>query len=228
MLRGRPVGAVLFDLDDTLVPQAPWLAGAFAAVASEVEAATGVPATRALDALLAHAARGSARGGIIDAAVASLGLTVPVAPLVDTFRAYRAARLDPFPGARAVVARLRSTVPVGLVTDGDPGIQRAKLAASGLDGAFDVVVCSDELGRAYRKPHPLPYRSALRVLGVGAEDTVFVGDRPDTDLVGAAALGMATVRVTTGEYARSPDVVPPTATVPHVRMVAELLALPAP
>jgi hypothetical protein len=37
-----------------------------------------------------------------------------------------------------------------------PHAQRAKIAALGLADAFDVIVISDEIGRQFRKPHPVP------------------------------------------------------------------------
>jgi putative hydrolase of the HAD superfamily len=40
-------------------------------------------------------------------------------------------------------------------------------------------------------------------------EALFVGDRPDKDVAGAAAAGMACIRVLTGEYAGLPDAVAP-------------------
>lgn len=50
------------------------------------------------------------------------------------------------------------------------------------------------------KPEPWLYREALRRLGRTAVEAVMVGDRPDTDIQGAAALGMTTVLVRTGRF----------------------------
>jgi hypothetical protein len=47
------------------------------------------------------------------------------------------------------------------------------------------------------------------VLGVGPHEALFVGDRPDKDVAGAAAAGMRSIRVLTGEYAGLPDTVAP-------------------
>jgi putative hydrolase of the HAD superfamily len=116
----------------------------------------------------------------------------------------------------AALERLRARYRIGLVTDGDPGIQRAKLRALGLGDAFDVVVLSDELGRGYRKPHPAPFTAALFALGVAPREALFVGDRPDKDVAGAAAAGMACIRVLTGEYDGLPDTVAPLVRVPGV------------
>src|SRR5262249_2868053 len=128
---------------------------------------------------------------------------VSVTPLVDAFRAHAPAVLECYPGVVDELRALAAIVPVGIVTDGDPVIQRAKVRALALD--MDVVVCSDDNGREHRKPDPLPSLTALDALALDARGTVFVGDRPDKDVAGAIAAGMRAVRVRTGEYASRPD-----------------------
>jgi putative hydrolase of the HAD superfamily len=202
------IRAVTFDLDDTLYPQAAYLAGAWRSVAAAL-AVTGMGdlvAARLHRALVAIAAEGSDRGRIIDRALAACGLSASWAPrLVAAFRDHEPASLDLYPGAREAIARLRRRVPIGLVTDGDPAIQRAKLRALGLTDAFDVVVLSDELGRAHRKPDPLPFERALSAFAIPAAAAVHVGDRPAKDVAGATRVGMRAIRVRTGEYRGQPD-----------------------
>lgn len=53
------------------------------------------------------------------------------------------------------------------------------------------------------KPNPLLYQMAMERLGVKAAACVMVGDRPDTDIAGAQALGMRSALVRTGRFAPS-------------------------
>ena len=199
------IAAVLFDLDDTLYEQRDWLAPAWSAVATAAEP-YGVDGDALEAALLAVAAGGSDRGRIIDRALARVGAAdTPLEPLLAAFRASTPPRLAPYPGVHDALERLRSELPIGLVTDGDVAIQRAKLRALALEDAFDVVVFSDELGRERRKPHPAPFNVALAALGERARDVVHVGDRPEKDVRGADAAGLRAIRVRTGEYAGLPD-----------------------
>jgi putative hydrolase of the HAD superfamily len=207
------IDAVLLDLDDTCFDQRDFLAGAFGAVARRA-GELGVDEVRLRDALETIAAAGSDRGWIIDQALQTLGVRVPVGPLVDAFRSYRPARLSPYPGVRESLGQMRRLAPVGLVTNGDPAGQRAKLTALGFDGAFDVVVVSDELGRSFRKPHPAPFCQALGLLGADPGRSFFIGDHPDRDIAGAQHVGMRAIRVRTGEYASRPDAVTPWRTAP--------------
>jgi HAD superfamily hydrolase (TIGR01549 family) len=196
---------VLFDLDDTLVPQGSWLAGAWAAVA-DAGAQLGADRDALYESLVAVASEGTDRGGIIDRSLRRCGASTPVQPLVEAFWAYRPERVACYPGARRSVINLARLVPVGIVTDGHVETQRAKIAAAGLAEVMAVVVFSDEIGGARRKPHPDPFLRALELLGTGPEGTVFVGDRPDKDIAGAQSCGMRALRVRTGEYGSVPDI----------------------
>ncbi len=51
------------------------------------------------------------------------------------------------------------------------------------------------------KPNPLLYEMALDRLGLVAGECLMIGDRPDTDIAGAARLGMHTALVRTGRFA---------------------------
>lgn len=199
------IDAVLFDLDDTLYDQRQWLDGAWHAVASRA-AAWGIDPAGLERALRAVAEAGSDRGGIIDQALTLVGAgAVPAEPLVAAFRSYEPAHLDPYPGVPDALVRLSRRVPIGLVSDGEPAGQRAKLAATGLADLFATAVFSDEHGRAHRKPDPLPFRLAAKGLGVEPSRVVFVGDRPEKDVAGPVGVGMRAIRVRTGEWRVEPD-----------------------
>jgi HAD superfamily hydrolase (TIGR01450 family) len=51
------------------------------------------------------------------------------------------------------------------------------------------------------KPEPLLYEMAMQRLGAGPADCVMIGDRPDTDILGAQRIGMRTALVRTGRFA---------------------------
>jgi len=51
------------------------------------------------------------------------------------------------------------------------------------------------------KPHALLYDIALQQLNISAKDCLMIGDRPDTDILGAQKLGIQTALVRTGRFA---------------------------
>jgi 2-haloalkanoic acid dehalogenase type II len=93
--------------------------------------------------------------------------------------------LTPWPEVPAVLAELRATVKIGVVTNCSEALGRRAAAQIGVP--FDVVATAEAAG-AY-KPRPEPYRLALEALGLNAARTLFVAGSPD-DIAGAARVGM--------------------------------------
>jgi putative hydrolase of the HAD superfamily len=58
---------------------------------------------------------------------------------------------------------------------------------------FDFVVISDEVG--IRKPDPKIFRIALDLAGTAPSRTLFLGDKPATDIEGATRAGLRGVLV---------------------------------
>jgi FMN phosphatase YigB (HAD superfamily) len=86
-------------------------------------------------------------------------------------------------------------VRLGIVCDvGFSGgeLLRELLAQEGLLEHFSGWAFSDEVG--HYKPSPRIFEAALAALGVEPEGAIHVGDLRRTDVAGAAALGMRTVR----------------------------------
>ena len=199
----RP-SVVLVDLDDTLYPQAEWLAGAWEAVAAAAEE-LGAPRDDLLSALQSIAGEGSDRGRIIDRSLERIGRSdMLVAPLVESFLSHRPIGLHPYPGVVDALGHLQDRTVV-IVTDGVPEIQRHKVAALGISHLVDHVVVSDDAGREYRKPDPHSLKVGLELANAVPADAVMIGDRPEKDVAAAHALGVHAIRVRTGEYATRPD-----------------------
>jgi putative hydrolase of the HAD superfamily len=77
---------------------------------------------------------------------------------------------------------------VGLITNNESVHQRAKIAKVGLEGLFDAVVISGEVGVA--KPDPEIFTHACAVLGVEPVDAMHVGDNRYADAEGAVGAGL--------------------------------------
>lgn len=201
-----PMTGVLVDLDDTLYPQAQWLEGAWERVADHGRR-YGVDSSILLENLTSIAAKGSDQGHIIDKALAaSGGDSASVKPLVAAFMAHRPTALRPYTGVTEALVRLGERHSLAIVTDGVPSIQRAKVKALGIRKYVDLVLVSDDVSRAERKPSPSVLIRAMRAMDCSPTDSVMIGDRPEKDVAAASAAGVRSVRVRTGEYRASPDV----------------------
>lgn len=225
--------AVVLDLDDTLYPEEAYVRSGFRAVAECAQARGGVPATEAERELVALFEAG-VRGDTFDRWLAARGLDLPVSELVGAYRAHAPA-IAPFPEAEALLDALRADgVRLGLLSDGDPAVQGAKLDALGLRARFDAVVMTGELGPEAWKPSPRGFAELLRRLGgLAASAAVYVSDNPAKDFLGARRAGLRSIRVRRpgGLYAQLEPVTPdhaPDAEVSGLADVREALERLAP
>jgi putative hydrolase of the HAD superfamily len=103
-------------------------------------------------------------------------------------------RMTLFPGVVGALEALRARgVPLALVTNGDAGHQRRKIAQHDLERFFDVLVIEGEMGVG--KPDELVYRYALSKLRVKPEEAWMVGDNLEWDVAAPQRLGLRGVWV---------------------------------
>ncbi|MGI5520999.1 HAD family hydrolase [Micromonospora sp. CA-259024] len=96
------------------------------------------------------------------------------------------------PGASELLRAVRAAaIPTALVTSSPRALVEIALDTLGRDN-FDVVVAGDEVVAA--KPHPEPYLTAARLLGVPIERCVAIEDSP-TGVASALASGAAVLAV---------------------------------
>ena len=119
------------------------------------------------------------------------------AELIDSFRVVgETAELEVAPGLDSCLRALRDAgIRLGIVCDvgltSSPTL-RGRLERLGVLDAFDAWSFSDETG--VFKPAPEAFRAALDPLGVDPRDAAHIGDNERTDIAGAKALGMVSVR----------------------------------
>jgi putative hydrolase of the HAD superfamily len=232
------VRAVLFDLDDTLLDytgavEACWTAACAHGVRAGVDPGALADKVHEVrrwfwaDPERHRRERTSmvrAWTKIADRALADLGAASPAlaATIAEDFasRRERGARL--FDDARPCLDALRGRrIPLGLVTNGDAAMQRAKLARHQLEHDFDVVVIEGEFGTG--KPDPRVYRHALEALGIQASDTVMIGDNYEWDVAGALAVGIGGIFIDrAGKGVPAKTTVRPTRVIDTLALLSDL------
>jgi putative hydrolase of the HAD superfamily len=136
--------------------------------------------------------------GLVRAMLADVGVEVDEEGLVRFLDAEHAAWAPARKVASMSEALLDSlhdrALKTGLVSNAwDPRwLLERDLDEMGLLQRLDAIVFSSEVG--VRKPRPEIFYRALDELGVEPERSVFVGDRLEADIKGAAELGMTTVQ----------------------------------
>lgn len=208
------LAAVVFDLDYTLAVTTRTRQ----AVLDEATNRAGTHAIDREDYLEAH--------GAVDATETRTPIfeqllddeTVTADALTTAYREAIEATLTPVPGAANLVQDLRREYQVGLLTDGPLVAQRSKLHELGWSELFDAVVITGSLPAG--KPDHGAFEAICRELTVESVDVVYVGDRPEVDIEGAASAGLRTVQVC---YPDGPDPHPAAdATVDRADMVERL------
>ncbi|RQG91089.1 HAD family hydrolase [Natrarchaeobius halalkaliphilus] len=117
------------------------------------------------------------------------------------------AGVERLPGVRRVLESLSGEYRLGLITNGAPGMQRAKLESTGLAERFETVVCAGF--DTAPKPDPEPFDVALGRLESTPERAAYVGNSLSSDVAGANAAGLRSIWVPHGETVPDrPDPVP--------------------
>ena len=174
--------AVIFDLDDTLYPEKDYVRCGYRAVSALFP---NVPDM----AQRLWAAFEDGRPAI-DAVLEEEGLQSYKAAALEAYRQNEPV-LTLYPGARELLRRLGERVKLGIITDGRPEGQRAKLRALCIEPLFDEIIVTDELGGTqYRKPDPTAFRLMSERLGTRYDRMAYVGDNIRKDFIAPEALGM--------------------------------------
>lgn len=111
---------------------------------------------------------------------------------LQRFQAGIAAAARLAPGVRQSLTRVAAQYKLGLVSNGTSVTQRAKLQALCLDTLLDPIVISEEVG--LRKPDAKIFELAIAGWSIAPASVLFVGDDPISDIAGASAAGLRTLR----------------------------------
>jgi putative hydrolase of the HAD superfamily len=186
---------VIFDLDDTLYPEADFVRSGHRAVAQRVWQDFGMD----IEPELRRRFAAGQRGDLMTAALASLDVGAEDdyvgSELVSVYREH-CPSIRPYVETEPVLRALKERGHrLALLSDGWAAVQRRKLEALGVANFFDQVVFTDELGRDHWKPSPKGFQLILHELRVTAAQALYVSDNPLKDFAGPKELGMRTVRI---------------------------------
>ncbi len=188
--------AVCFDLDGTLLRVAEYGRVVARAFEDRLDRAAPAWADHYGERFFAHfdaLAPDPYRRAMADT-VAEFDLDADPAVLADALVARECEAATVPDGVRGTLATLASESRLGVLTNGVPAVQRAKLDHNDLLEPFDAVVTSYEAGA--HKPAPAAFDAARGALP--ADRYVMVGDDELGDVEGARAAGFEAVHVVDG------------------------------
>lgn len=233
-----PIRAIFFDLDDTLLNDTEASERCAEQVARELGGDLGI-APEDLGAAYIDAAiefwenlepggprppgsgirRSMWRRALRKCGVADDALADRMAQRYDEMRI---GYVELYPEVVPVLSDLRGRYHLAIITNGYRETHAAKIARLELNRFFDNLVLAGEVELV--KPDPAIFRHAMESAGVGAGESVMVGDRFNRDVAGAHSAGMRAIWVNVRNE-RVPDGArPPEATISSIGELPRALA----
>ena len=182
------VDAVVFDMDDTLYSEKDYVRSGYKAVAEQFGNIDAMEEklwvafeqkTMAINTVLADE---------------KLLTDDNLKSCLNTYR-YHIPSIELYEGIEDMLSRIRkSGKRIGVITDGRPEGQRAKIKSLGLEILVDEIIVTDELGGIeYRKPNEKAFVLMREKMEVPYGKMVYVGDNITKDFIAPQNLGMKSI-----------------------------------
>ena len=143
--------------------------------------------------------------------------------LADTFCSEALGRIPTkgplMPGAMEILEYLRPKYNMYILSNGFKELQSRKMRTAGIDGYFDALILSEDIG--VNKPNRELYEYALAKTGSKLSESLMIGDMFDTDIVGAANIAMDQMYYNPKE--KKGHAFTPTYEVTHLLQIKEIL-----
>ena len=178
----RDLEAVIFDLDDTLYSEKEYVRSGYRRIAEHF----GKPE------LAGQMWSVFMRGGrAIDEVLAAHGMEANKEEALQVYR-FQEPDIQLYPGVAEMIERIRLNKKVGIITDGRPEGQRAKIRALGIQ--VDEVIVTDELGGIeYRKPNEKAFVLMRKLLSTQYKQMAYIGDNVKKDFIAPERLGIRAI-----------------------------------
>lgn len=118
---------------------------------------------------------------------------------VVAYRRVKEGYVEPYPHVIPTLKELMTRgFVLGIISDAPAFQVWTRLVGMNLHHFFDIVISLEETG--VRKPKELPFKAAIKKLGLEPEEIMMVGDDPRRDIVGANLQGFTTVLAKYGSF----------------------------
>ncbi len=177
--------AVVFDLDDTLYSEKEYVRSGYKAV-SDI-----FPKIENAEAKLWKAFE--EKKSAIDEFLLSEGIYSDELKqkCLETYRHHQP-EIHLYEGVTEMLTQLhKKRLYIGIITDGRPEGQKAKIDVLNLNKYSDCIIITDELGGIqFRKPCDVSFRMIQKKLEIPFEQMMYVGDNVNKDFTAPEKLGM--------------------------------------
>lgn len=183
------IGAVIFDLDDTLYSEKDYIRSSFRVVEKMIPQ---------IDHIFNKLCVALEKGQLpLETVLKEAGIYSDELLLrcKEAIRDHKP-EITLYEGVRELFFELhKQKRSIAILIDGTPKVQREKIKALGLDKMADEILITDELAghgnvMEFRKPNDLPFLIMRKRLEVPCRNMAFVGDDKERDFAAPKALGM--------------------------------------
>ena len=177
--------AIIFDMDDTLYGEKEYVRSGYRAIAKTM------PEIENMEEKLWKAFE--EKKSAIDEVLMQEGVySEEVKQKCLTTYRFQEPEITLYEGVEELLVWLKEKgYKLGIITDGRPEGQRAKIKALGLEAMVDYIIVTDELGGIeYRKPNKAAFVKMQEVLGVAFEEMCYIGDNKKKDFIAPEMLQM--------------------------------------
>ncbi|MEP0711655.1 YjjG family noncanonical pyrimidine nucleotidase [Algoriphagus sp.] len=123
-----------------------------------------------------------------------------------------------FPHTIEILNYLKPKYRLHVITNGFDESQAKKMKSSGLNDYFELVITSETTG--HKKPDPRIFQHALEQAGATKENSLMIGDNPNSDIKGAHGAGID--QVFFNPLGKEIDLIP-TYAITHLRELESIL-----
>lgn len=188
------IHTIVFDLDDTLYPEAEYVRSGFEAVDEWLKYCHNISG------FFPHAweyfsigGRGDTFNRVLDKLDVKYDPTL-IQGMIDVYRKHLP-RICLYNDALTFICWAESKYNLAIITDGPAFSQNQKIKALNLRTHFGLCVVTDDLGRHAWKPSTIPYEAVMNHFQGVAGGYVYIADNPLKDFIGAKRLGWKTIRI---------------------------------
>lgn len=190
------VKAVVFDLDDTLISEREYIESGYRHVSSIISKDTGISADCIYEELISLLNESSKN--VFDRFYSNNDLEVTQNKIMSLVHEYRSHSpiISLYADVLPCLDLLKTNgVQTGIITDGYAISQKQKLKAINAYSLFDEIIITDDLGREFWKPHPMPFELMRDKLGINFDEMIYIGDNPEKDFYIQSLYPIITVRI---------------------------------
>ncbi|GAA0434849.1 HAD-IA family hydrolase [Lentibacillus halophilus] len=176
------VKAIIFDLDDTLISERGYIKSGYYHIARLLSNRYNEDEEKLYN-LLSELFNDNPRY-IFNRLFDKLGIAYTKSDILEMVNEYRnhSPRISFYSDVLPFINLLKKRyIKTGIITDGYANAQHQKLKAVQANNHFDEIIVTDDLGKNYWKPHPMPFEIMKEKLNVSFDEMVYIGDNPEKD-----------------------------------------------